>query len=83
MSNKPRTKEKAMKVVTRKAANVARFMNSPIGSQVVRMLEQEFPGGRGKDPYDTYYKLGARDVIEYLNQLKRIGEKNEEVQSET
>ncbi len=81
--NKPRTKEKALKSVKQKAKTIARFMNSPVGSQVIRMLEQEFPTGVGKDPYDTYYKLGSRDVIEYLNQLKRIGEKDEEIQPET
>lgn len=77
-----RTKDQALKAVKQKASTVARFMNSPIGSQVVRMLEQEFPGGRGKNPYDTYYNLGARDVIDYLNQLKRIGEKDETLQDE-
>lgn len=80
---KARTKETAMKAVTQKAKSVARFMNSPVGSQVIRILEQEFPSGKGKDPYDTYFKLGTRDVIDYLNQLKRVGEKegqdNEEV----
>jgi len=76
MKAKSRTRANALKTV------IMRFMNSPIGRQVVRMLEEEFPSGVGKDPYDTYYKLGSRDVIEYLNQLKRIGEKNEEVQPE-
>lgn len=75
---KTRTKEKALKVVKQKAKTIARFMNSPIGSQVIRMLEDEFPGGRGKTPYDTYYNLGARDVVDYLNQLKRIGEQEDQ-----
>ena len=78
----PRTKDKALKVVKQKAATIARFMNSPVGRQVVRMLEEEFPGGKGKDPYDTYYNLGSRDVIDYMNQLKRIGERDEANESE-
>ena len=76
--SRTRTKEQALKIVKQKAKTIQRFMNSPVGQQVVRMLEQEFPGGKGTDPYDTYYKLGARDVIEYLHQLKRIGEKEDQ-----
>ncbi len=69
-----KTKAQALKVVKAKAASVARFMNSPVGRQVIRMLEQEFPGGKGKDPYDTYYRLGSREPLEYLKQLQRIDE---------
>ncbi len=69
---KPRTKEQALKAVKSKAMTVARFMNSPIGRQVIRMLEVEFPGGVGKNPYDTYRRLGTTEPIEYLRQLQRI-----------
>ena len=71
---KGRTKKQALKAVKAKASSVARFMNSPVGRQVIRILEQEFPGGKGKDPHDTYYQLGTREPIEYLKQLQRIDE---------
>jgi len=76
--SRSRTKEDALKAVRSKAKTVARFMNSPIGSKVINLLELEFPSGKGKDPYDTYYKLGGREVIEYLKSLQRISEKEDQ-----
>ncbi len=66
--------EKVRKVIARKASDVHRFMTSPIGRKVVRMLEAEFPGGFGKDPYDTYRREGNREVVEYLKKLQRLHE---------
>lgn len=78
-----RTKDQALRAVKAKASTVARFMNSPIGRKVIKMLEDEYPVQFGKDPYDTYRKLGNREPIEYLKQLQRINEhedlNNEEV----
>ncbi len=71
---KTRTQQQALKAVKAKASAVARFMNSPGGRQVIRMLELEFPGGKGKNPYETYYNLGSREPLEYLKQLQRIDE---------
>ncbi len=72
--SKTRTKDEALKAVRSKAKTVSRFMNSPIGAKVIKMLEMEFPVDFGKDPHDTYRKLGNREPIEYLKQLQRIGE---------
>jgi len=86
MSRKPRTKEVALKAIKSKAAQVSRFMNSPIGRQVIHLLELEFPGGVGKDPHLTYKNLGNREPIEYLKQLQRINERedqHEEIQPKT
>ena len=79
--SRTRTKEEALQRVKSKAKTVARFMNSPIGSKVIKMLEEEYPVDFGSDPYDTYRKLGNREPIEYLKQLQRIGE--HEDQNET
>jgi len=82
MSRKPRTKEVALKAIKSKAAQVSRFMNSPIGRQVIHLLELEFPGGVGKDPHLTYKNLGNREPI----QLQRINERedqHEEIQPKT
>ncbi len=65
------------KRIGRKAAKFHRFMNSPIGRDVIRVLEKEFPGGIGKDSHDTYRREGNREVVEYMKQLQRIHEKYE------
>lgn len=51
------------------------------GQKVVQYLREEFdamdihtPG----DPYDTAYKLGRRDVIQYIDQMLRIAHKEKE-----
>lgn len=80
---KTRTRKQALQSVKAKASTVARFMNSPIGRKVIKMLEDEYPVQFGTDPHDTYRKLGNREPIEYLKQLQRINESedldNEEV----
>ena len=73
----PKNLDKVTKVISRKAANMSRFMNSPIGKSIVRILEQEFPGGIGKNPYDTYRREGNREVLEYMKQLQRVHKKLE------
>ena len=77
MPRKSRTKEVALKAIRSKAKTVARFMNSPIGRQVIHLLELEFPGGVGKDPHLTYKNLGNREPIEYLKQLQRINDRED------
>jgi len=74
---KPRTKAVALKAIKSKAASVARFMNSPVGTQIIHLLELEFPGGVGKNPYDTYKNLGNAEVLQYMRQLQRINERED------
>lgn len=76
----PKNLDEIKKTLGRKSVTVARFMNSPIGRQVIKILEVEFPGGFGKSPYDTYRLGGNREPIEYLKQLQRYNEKQEDLE---
>lgn len=75
---RPRTRDDALKSVRSKAKTVARFMNSPVGEKVIKLLDMEFSESFGKDPHDTYRKLGNREVIDYLRQLQRIDEREDQ-----
>lgn len=50
----------------------------PDGKLLVEVLEKMYYKGdrRGKDPYDSYFNLGQRDVAEFLMGLrdKALGE---------
>lgn len=60
-----------------KSARVQAFMNSELGKEIVLLLEDEFYHGAilEKDPYKTAYNLGRRDVVMYLRELQRWGDK--------
>lgn len=70
--------DKVKQRLSRKAAALARFLSSPDGAEIVEILEEEFVYGElfDNDPCKTAYNLGGRDVVVYLRQLKRIGEKD-------
>lgn len=72
-----RTIDDIKKSIGQKASDIHRFMNSPLGHKVIRILEAEFQPGVGKDPYDTYFKLGQQDVLVYLKQLQRLHERGD------
>ncbi len=63
--------EQVKKNLARKQALVSNFMRSEAGREIIRVLEEEFYDGTllGDDPYETYYKLGRRDVVSYLKQI--------------
>ena len=56
-----------------------RLNNSAQGKAAIELLNETFnhPDIIGKDTHDTYYRLGQRDVVEYINQLVKAGTDNE------
>jgi hypothetical protein len=55
-----------------KAAAVRRCLNTPDGKVLLDALEQEYLYGRllGDTPEQTAYRLGSRDVVIYLRELR-------------
>ena len=75
MREKPKlTVEDAKERLRGKARKFSEFLNNPVGKQIVEFLEEEYYEGemRGADPYQTYFNLGCREVIEYLHLLQRL-----------
>jgi hypothetical protein len=48
-----------------------RLGSNPDGKALIKLLRETFEDRhlRGDDPYDTYYRLGQRDVVQYLRTL--------------
>lgn len=57
--------------LAKKASIIFTVFGTEQGQKVLEILEDEFDGQdlRGGDPYETYYNLGARDVVTYIRQL--------------
>ena len=57
---------------------IARITDTQQGKDLIKLLNDVFNHTelRGEDTHDTYYRLGQRDVVEYLNVL--IGAKLDE-----
>lgn len=55
-----------------KASRIRMFMNSELGGEIIKALEDEFYHGNlyDKDVNQTAYNLGRRDVVVYLKQLQ-------------
>jgi len=72
--------EQIKKSLARKSALIGHFMESEAGQELIRVLEEEFYDGElvGKDPHQTYYNLGRRDVVSYLKQLAKWREPTKE-----
>lgn len=52
------------------ASIVKRCINGPNGDELIGLLEHKFDGELvGEDTYDTYRKIGARQVVKYLKEL--------------
>lgn len=70
-------REAILRKVRVKAGVLAELMNSELGNRFIKALEENFYDGSmiGDDPYMTYFKLGQRDVVDYLKQLQRIHER--------
>lgn len=68
--------QKPEKPLDKKAARFHRVLTSPDGAKCFEDLIEAFDHDeiKGDDPYETYYKLGQRDVIVYLKQLIRYDE---------
>lgn len=54
---------------------VKRVCDTGEGKQLLALLNDTFVRGDliGKDTHDTYYRLGMRDVVEFLNHLNEMG----------
>ncbi len=66
--------EKIKSRLAHKSELVHAFMNSEAGKALMEVLEDEFFNGDlfNPDPNITAYNLGRRDVVMYLQQLKRL-----------
>ena len=53
---------------------VKRVFETAEGQQLLALLNDTFTHGDliGKDTHDTYYRLGQRDVVEFLNHLNSM-----------
>ena len=63
--------------IREKAAQFHELLNNPVGKQLIEILEQEFDRDdlRGTTVEQTYYNLGARDVVKYLQTLQKVYER--------
>ncbi len=66
--------EKIKSKLAHKSELVHAFVNSEAGKALFDVLEDEFFNGElfDADPLKTAYNLGRRDVVMYLQQLKRL-----------
>lgn len=55
---------------------LSKIFNSPVGKEIIEVLETEVNADRlaGKDPYETYYRIGQYDLLQLFIKL---GESNE------
>jgi hypothetical protein len=60
--------------IREKAAQFHELLNNPVGRQLITILTEEFDklDLRGATVEETYYNLGCRDVVVYLQTLQRI-----------
>lgn len=60
----------------RKASVLKRVFAGPEGQEALEFLRQEFVEGPlfDKDPLVTAHRLGARDMVVFIQQLVRIGQ---------
>lgn len=66
--------------IREKAATFHEFLSNPVGKELIQILKEEFDGAdlRGATSDDTYYNLGSRDVVMFLETLGRIHDKTSE-----
>ncbi|MFV2057715.1 MAG: hypothetical protein ACC707_14710 [Thiohalomonadales bacterium] len=67
------------KRLKKKSARINMFMNSELGQEVIKALEDEFYHGAlfEDDPCKTAFNLGRRDVVVYLKELQNWRTKDE------
>lgn len=53
-----------------KVHKINALFSTDLGREVLAFLDQQFVNSdlRGTDTHDTYYNLGARDVVSYLHE---------------
>lgn len=66
-----RLNDAALKILQDNVGCIQRVFSGPDGAEALKVLERAFDGDtlRGETPEDTYYNLGARDVVVYIRQL--------------
>ena len=68
----------AIEMIDRKAHTVSEVFNTHAGKEALDVLRDMFDHDdcRGESVEDTYYRLGQRDVIKYIEALlRRVGDK--------
>ena len=69
--------EQAEKLFDERARTLARVFDTPSGKEALKLLQDMFDLDDcvGVDTHNTYYKLGQRDVVKYIETLlRRVGE---------
>jgi hypothetical protein len=66
----------SLDALKRKQGIIKRVLMTSDGKELMRVLEETFEERRlrGDDPYDTYYNLGQRDLVQYLKQLRDMND---------
>ena len=67
------SQEQAEKLFNERAQILARVFHTPAGKDALKFLQDQFDldDCRGVDSNDTYYKLGQREVVKYIETLLR------------
>ena len=66
--------EKWRSAIREKSEIVRAALDTPTGKNLMKVMEDTFCNQslRRDSPYDTYYALGQRDVVQYLRELGGI-----------
>ena len=72
------------KRIREKSAKFHEFLSNPVGKELIDIMIEEFDRDdlRGANAKETYYNLGARDVVVYLKTLGRIHDKTSEIHND-
>ena len=71
------SRKEVEEAVKRKSRDFSALFSTPEGQRVLKCLDEEFNGAelRAKDPHNTYYNLGRRDVVTYIRQMIAYSER--------
>lgn len=79
------SRKQVEEAVRQKAKAFAAVFNSREGRIVLESLKNEFCKDelRAETPHDTYYNLGRRDTVVYIEQMIRYSEREDEKDNST
>lgn len=76
------SRKEVEKIVKDKAVSFAAVFNTRDGQKVLQAMKDEFCGTelRANTPHDTYYNLGRRDAVVYIEQMIKYSERENETE---
>lgn len=77
--------DQAFENLNKKARIFKNVFSTGNGKVILQALKDEFDAMeiRDNDPYNTYYNLGRRDVVKYIEQMMNHTEKKESKDART